>query len=372
MRQSSRGFLKEALSVLLVFVLAMSSALMPGLASASSADLAVADAESAVQSSKLSLAEAQAELNRIESECKALNQEITDMQTQIDELAQEVLEAQQRMLEGREALGNAARHEYKTNSTSTFISILLGSTSFQDLTQNVQYISQIMDHQANEVSEQQRLRDELDKAATALNDQKNEQEAKLNSLESKQVEAQRVVERASSELESNTEKLDALKKQAAAIKQQAAQQAASQTQDSQATQGSSESSSSASSGTSQGSSSSSGSSSASGSGWKTGVASAYGGSTDPSTPGTITANGSTVSDWSMGVAIPMSWPNYRSYFGRTVEIVYNGRTVYATVNDCGYMGGGSRSLDLQPGVFKAFGFQSCMSWGVRTVQYRFL
>ena len=46
---------------------------------------------------------------------------------------------------------------------------------------------------------------------------------------------------------------------------------------------------------------------------------------------------------------------------------------HATQNDdCGYMGGGSRSLDFQPGVFKAFGFSDCDSWGLRTVSYRFL
>jgi hypothetical protein len=36
------------------------------------------------------------------------------------------------------------------------------------------------------------------------------------------------------------------------------------------------------------------------------------------------------------------------------------------------MGGGARALDLQPGVFKAFGFSTCDDWGVREVQYRFL
>ena len=72
------------------------------------------------------------------------------------------------------------------------------------------------------------------------------------------------------------------------------------------------------------------------------------------------------------VAVPKSMPNYRSYFGRTVEIVYGSQTVYATVNDCGPMGGGSRVLDLQPGVWKAFGFSSCRAWGLRTVKYLFL
>ena len=74
----------------------------------------------------------------------------------------------------------------------------------------------------------------------------------------------------------------------------------------------------------------------------------------------------------MGVASPMSWPNYRSYLGHAVEIKYGGKTVVATINDCGNMGGGSRALDLQPGVFKAFGFSTCQAWGVRTVSYRIL
>ena len=31
--------------------------------------------------------------------------------------------------------------------------------------------------------------------------------------------------------------------------------------------------------------------------------------------------------------------------------------------------GGSRSLDLQPGVWKAFGFSSYLDWGLRTVNF---
>ena len=108
-------------------------------------------------------------------------------------------------------------------------------------------------------------------------------------------------------------------------------------------------------------------------GWHYGIASAYGGETDPYTPNPgITATGATCDDESMGVAVPMSWDEYWQYYGCTVEIVYNGITVYATVNDCGYMGGGSRDLDLQPGVWKAFGFSSCTEWGLRYVKYRFL
>ena len=103
------------------------------------------------------------------------------------------------------------------------------------------------------------------------------------------------------------------------------------------------------------------------------MASAYGGKTDPNTPNPgTTATGAVCNDSSMGVAVPMSLSGYRKLFGRTVEISYGGKTVYATVNDCGGLGGGSRALDLQPGVWKAFGFSSCKAWGLRTVSYRFL
>ena len=104
--------------------------------------------------------------------------------------------------------------------------------------------------------------------------------------------------------------------------------------------------------------------------WKEGKASAYGGYTDPGC-GSITANGSRVTESSMGVAIPLAWGR-RDLLGHKVEIQYNGKTVTATINDLGGMGGGSRHLDLQPGVWRAFGFSSCNAWGVRTVKYRIL
>ena len=105
-------------------------------------------------------------------------------------------------------------------------------------------------------------------------------------------------------------------------------------------------------------------------GWSSGVASAYGGATDPGC-GSITANGSYVSESSMGVAIPLAWGR-RDLLGHQVLISYGGKTVTAVINDLGGMGGGSRALDLQPGVFRALGANSCDGWGLRTVQYKIL
>lgn len=110
-------------------------------------------------------------------------------------------------------------------------------------------------------------------------------------------------------------------------------------------------------------------------GWKTGIASAYGGSSDPNTPNPgTTSNGSVCNDYSTGVAIPLAWGDaeWARLKGRTVEIKYNGMNGLWHRQRARWHGGGSRVLDLQPGIFKAFGYNTCMAWGLRTVSYRFL
>ncbi|MDR2957735.1 MAG: septal ring lytic transglycosylase RlpA family protein [Coriobacteriales bacterium] len=97
--------------------------------------------------------------------------------------------------------------------------------------------------------------------------------------------------------------------------------------------------------------------------WNSGLASAYG-------DGFInkwTAIGHEVTEDSMGVAVPVSWAYL---LGRTVEIEYGGTVVTAIINDTGPFAQWGRVLDLQPGVWKAFGFEDEYEWGVRTVRYR--
>lgn len=349
------------------------------------ADLAIKDAESAVSSSRLSLDEAKARLDQITQEYNELNAEIDGMQSKIDRLAEQVLEAQAAMLEGRDALSDAAVYEYRNNTMTTMLNILLGSQDISELTTNMSYISQIMDHQAKEIATQKQLKIELESASEELNAQKNEQESKLAELDRKQSEAQNVVDQVSQEYAANTEYLNALRSQADTLRRTEAQ--ATQVVDpgantidrpsspssSQPTPDSGQSGSAGSTGSGGNAGGTSSAPSSSGEGWRTGLATAYGGSSDPYTPNPgKTATGAVCNDYSVGVAVPMAWSNYRSYLGRTVEIVYNGKTVYAPVNDCGGMQGGRVSLDLQPGVFKAFGFNTCNAWGIRTVQYRFL
>lgn len=352
------------LSALLAVALSVFSiALLPRDASAASNSLSINDVQQAVTKSKYSLAEAESKLAALSSECDALESEIAKMQEKVDELADQTMAAQDAMLAGRQSLGEAMQYEYRNNSVAAMLGVVFGSTDWTQFTKGVDYISSIMDSQAEEVEKQKQLKADLEEVSSELAKQKDEQEAKLDELESKRDEAQQVVNQVSDEVAANTEKLEALKAQAAALNHQEQQAASTVNPASSSNSGSS--------------SNSSGSSSApsSSEGWRSGQATAYGGSTDPNTnPNNLTAAGAKVTDSSMGVAIPLAWGSaeWSRLKGHKVEIRYNGQTVYGVVNDRGGMAGGARHLDLQPGIFKAFGFSSCQAWGVRTVEYRFL
>ena len=340
-----------------------------------------------VSDAQNALSAAEARMSQIASEHEALVKQAEELQQQIDEATQGVMDAQAAAQTGRNKLGIYATQEYKTGGIS-LIKVLLESQSISDLVNNMQYFDAIQEDQARQIAEQKQLEATLNDALDDLNKKKDEQVKAISDAEAKQTEAQQVVAQATAHLSdaqaaAEAARLAELQKQAEALKAQ--QEAQSQTEQAPAeeSKGAAEkaeenSGNQSSSGSSSGSSNSNGSgsnssnsSNTSTSGWQSGVVSAYG-STSDGTLGAHTATGAIVSESSMGVAVPMSMPNYRSYFGRSVEISYGGRTVVAVVNDCGGLGGGSRALDLQPGVWRALGASSCFDWGVRTVSYRFL
>ncbi len=346
-----------------------------------------------VSDAQNALSAAEARMSQIASEHEALVKQAEELQQQIDEATQGVMDAQSAAQAGRNKLGIYATQEYKTGGIS-LIKVLLESQNISDLVNNMQYFDAIQEDQARQIAEQKQLEATFNDALDDLNKKKDEQVKAISDAEAKQAEAQQVVTQASAHLSdaqaaAEAARLAELQKQAEALRaQQQAQSQAEQTSteeskgaaekaeesgNSAASNSGNQSSNSSSSesNSSNSSSNNSNSSNSSASGWQSGVVSAYG-STSDGTLGARTATGAIVSESSMGVAVPMSMPNYRSYFGRSVEISYGGRTVVAVVNDCGGLGGGSRALDLQPGVWKALGASSCFDWGVRTVSYRFL
>ncbi len=333
-------------------------------------EAAVAEAERAVEEAQGALDGAESNRQGIAADHEALVQEVADLQKRIDETTAQALEAQQEVIDGRAALAKAAVYEYRGGSAQSLVKLLLEAESFDELVRNLVYLSSVVQYQVDEVEAQ-----------------KDEQDRKLAELEEKKVQAEQTVSDASTKLQgaqgeyaSMVEELQRKIEEAEAQGSAPAEPVAvDESNTNTARPGDQMTDVAPDPSPSPAPDGGSGSDPAPepapdpGAGWSTGIASAYGGSTDPYTPNPgTTATGAVCDDWSMGVAVPMAWPRYWQYYGRTVEISYGGMTVLATVNDCGYMGGGSRVLDLQPGVWKAFGFSSCNDWGLRTVSYRFL
>lgn len=350
-------------------------------------EAAVAEAERAVEEAQGALDGAESNRQGIAADHEALVQEVADLQKRIDETTAQALEAQQEVIDGRAALAKAAVYEYRGGSAQSLVKLLLEAESFDELVRNLVYLSSVVQYQVDEVEAQKERSARFDALMEDLNAQKDEQDRKLAELEEKKVQAEQTVSDASTKLQgaqgeyaSMVEELQRKIEEAEAQGSAPAEPVAvDESNTNTARPGDQMTDVAPDPSPSPAPDGGSGSDPAPepapdpGAGWSTGIASAYGGSTDPYTPNPgTTATGAVCDDWSMGVAVPMAWPRYWQYYGRTVEISYGGMTVLATVNDCGYMGGGSRVLDLQPGVWKAFGFSSCNDWGLRTVSYRFL
>ena len=350
-------------------------------------EAAVAEAERAVEEAQGALDGAESNRQGIAADHEALVQEVADLQKRIDETTAQALEAQQEVIDGRAALAKAAVYEYRGGSAQSLVKLLLEAESFDELVRNLVYLSSVVQYQVDEVEAQKERSARFDALMEDLNAQKDEQDRKLAELEEKKVQAEQTVSDASTRLQgaqgeyaSMVEELQRKIEEAEAQGSAPAEPVAVDESNTntarpgdQMTDVAPDPSPSPAPDGGSGSDPAPEPAPEPGAGWSTGIASAYGGSTDPYTPNPgTTATGAVCDDWSMGVAVPMAWPRYWQYYGRTVEISYGGMTVLATVNDCGYMGGGSRVLDLQPGVWKAFGFSSCNDWGLRTVSYRFL
>lgn len=350
-------------------------------------EAAVAEAERAVEEAQGALDGAESNRQGIAADHEALVQEVADLQKRIDETTAQALEAQQEVIDGRAALAKAAVYEYRGGSAQSLVKLLLEAESFDELVRNLVYLSSVVQYQVDEVEAQKERSARFDALMEDLNAQKDEQDRKLAELEEKKVQAEQTVSDASTKLQgaqgeyaSMVEELQRKIEEAEAQGSAPAEPVAVDESNTntvrpgdQMTDVAPDPSPSPAPDGGSGSDPAPEPAPDPGAGWSTGIASAYGGSTDPYTPNPgTTATGAVCDDWSMGVAVPMAWPRYWQYYGRTVEISYGGMTVLATVNDCGYMGGGSRVLDLQPGVWKAFGYSSCNDWGLRTVSYRFL
>ena len=219
---AQRAFGKgKATRVFLALLLAFS---LVGIGAVPAAADPADDTQAAVDAAQATLDEAESRMAQINSEYAQLTAEVAELQTKIDETAAAAMEAQQAMLEGRAAMGQVAVGEYRAGSSMGLMGLILDSKNFDELLRNMEYVTQIMSYQADEVAEQKERKRAFDDVSDELNAQKNEQEEALAAQEAKRAEAQSVVEDATARLEGAQEepaaRLAELAAQAEALRKQ--------------------------------------------------------------------------------------------------------------------------------------------------------
>ena len=337
-----------------------------------------------------------AELKRLQSRVSSAAATYAEATAKADELnaqvaaiADEIIHIEQELLPARQRrAAEAASDLYKTHSSNGgAISLLLNAGSFADFINLTKYLGTVQSANVSALNELNDLEDQLNGKLGELGRAKDQADAELSraaqALGDAQGAAAQIQAKANAEDEAEAEIARQAAEQAAQLQaQQNANQGnggSAQTPpeggsqnaggSNQGQQGGSSSGGSHAGGETGGSGNESGSTGNGAAGnddgdttgsWKTGVASYYG--IGDGFMGGTTANGETVTETSMGIAM-LNVP-----FGTRVEIRYGGRSVIAYVNDRGpYVHG--RVIDMQPAVARALNF---LSVGVGTVQYRFL
>lgn len=351
--------------------------------------LSPAAAHAATPSTRAELKRLQSRVSSAAATYAEATAKADELNAQVAAIADEIIHIEQELLPARQRrAAEAASDLYKTHSSNGgAISLLLNAGSFADFINLTKYLGTVQGANVSALNELNDLEDQLNGKLDELGRAKDQADAELSraaqALGDAQGAAAQIQAKANAEDEAEAEIARQAAEQAAQLQaQQNANQGnggAAQTPpedgsqnaggSNQGQQGGSSGGGSHAGGGTGGSGNESGSTGNGAAGnddgdttgsWKTGVASYYG--IGDGFMGGTTANGETVTETSMGIAM-LNVP-----FGTRVEIRYGGRSVIAYVNDRGpYVHG--RVIDMQPAVARALNF---LSVGVGTVQYRFL
>ncbi len=175
----------------------------------------------ALNSAQSQLDAAQAKLDTIAAEYQELNQKLSETVTKIDGVQEDIdakqaeIDAKQSEIEeNQDQLSARISSSYKTGN-SDFLSVLLNSTSFEELTNNLFYMGKINESDEQLISSIKTAKAELESAKSELEQQKSELEAlkaeqteQLKEVSAKQQEANDVVNNLSDEVKELMNKRD--------------------------------------------------------------------------------------------------------------------------------------------------------------------
>lgn len=182
---------------------------------------ATQETTNALSSAQEQLDAAQAKLDTIADEYQQLNQKLNETVTQIESV-QEKIDAKQAEIDAKQAeieasqdqLASRISSSYKTGN-SDFLAVLLNSTSFEELTNNLFYMGKINESDEQLIASIKSAKASLEQAKAELEQQKSELETlkaeqteQLKAVEAKQQEASDIVNNLSEDVKELMAKRD--------------------------------------------------------------------------------------------------------------------------------------------------------------------
>ena len=173
-------------------------------------------------SAQAQLDEAQKKLDAISDEYVSLNEQLNDtvsqieqVQASIDDTQSQIDAKQAEIADKQDVLAGRISSSYKTGGTD-FLSVLLNSSSFEELTNNLYYMGKINASDEQLIDDVKRAKAELDSQKAQLESQKSDleqlkeqQSQELAAVQAKQDEASSIVANLSDDVRALMEKRDA-------------------------------------------------------------------------------------------------------------------------------------------------------------------
>lgn len=176
----------------------------------------------ALNSAQAQLDEAQRKLDAISDEYVSLNEQLNDtvsqieqVQASIDDTQSQIDAKQAEIADKQDVLASRISSSYKTGGTD-FLSVLLNSSNFEELTNNLYYMGKINASDEQLINDVKRAKTELDSQKAQLESQKSDleqlkeqQSQELAAVQAKQDEASSIVANLSDDVRALMEKRDA-------------------------------------------------------------------------------------------------------------------------------------------------------------------
>ena len=201
---------------------AVTAAVLYGIPRTASAASATKETTDALNEAQAKYNEVQTQLNAIASEYQALAEElnktmddIESVQNDIDDTQAEIEKKQEELEQKQSTLSARVSESYKSGGNDT-LTLLLSSSSFDELISNVYYLDKMNERDRATISEIQEIQDELASKKEELENQKSdletlkdEQTQKLNEMSAKKDEVQTVLDGLDSDVKELMAKRDA-------------------------------------------------------------------------------------------------------------------------------------------------------------------